>query len=786
MVSAKAASSISASHDANALMEAMLSVMSDLDLNHVLIDIVTRAARLVGTQHGFIDLVDAKGLSLERNYRIGIFRNFATEETPSNGLATTTGLGAGVTAGVGVSGTVWQTGKPLLIPDYNTWVNRLSNVSQNTVYGVMAVPVRSREGTTVGVLGVAHITPEQTFTQTQVEFLSRFAQLAAVAIDNARLYNAAQREIEERKRAEIDLEHTLASLELIVAERTRELSAVLNATQVVNANLGLDVLLDAVLEQLNGLISFDSAVIRTLEGENNLHLLAYTSLTPPEQRFNNWPVAEHHLHLVEVIRGRKPVIVPDVMADDAYALAHRQRFQAQYGYVPETIRSWLGVPLLAHGRVLGLLIAQSSKPNHFTPDHARIALAFANQAAIAIENARLFQAEQERRAEAERRQQIASVLSNMLRILNSSQAIDVILQFVLRQAEQWLGSSAGVIFRLDPHNNQLALQSAYGLDDNAPNSLGIDLRSNTLEPLLHNNKPIAIASLARSPFFRNPDPVKAARLKSLKARFHSALIVPLAVREELYGTVVLFYDQQHSFPNEYLDLAAYMCDQLALAIENARLRERAVRNAASAERSRLARELHDSVSQALFAMVLMMRTAREMLNRDPKCAAMPIDEAVTLADGALTEMRALIFELRPESLEQEGLIGAFRKQVNALTARHKIDVQTHFGLEEPALSLDAKEALYRIGLEAIQNTIKHASATRVEVHLITSDSGVMVEVTDNGDGFNPDREFPGHLGLQSMRERAELHGGTVEISSSPGAGTTVRARLPLLMELDAE
>jgi len=131
-------------------------------------------------------------------------------------------------------------------------------------------------------------------------------------------------------------------------------------------------------------------------------------------------------------------------------------------------------------------------------------------------------------------------------------------------------------------------------------------------------------------------------------------------------------------------------------------------------------------------------------------------------------------------LAQEGLCGAFRKQASALTARHKIDVQTHFGLDEPDLTLEAKEALYRIGLEAIQNTIKHAGASKVELRLFCDDAYATLEVADNGEGFNPDRDFPGHLGLQSMRERAELHGGVFEIVSEYGTGTTVRARLPLI------
>jgi len=754
-----------ASPDANVLMEAMLSITGDLDLNHVLTDIVTRAATLVGTHHGFIDLFTGQGITLERSYRIGIFRDFNQAE---------------LKAGVGVSGTVWQTGRPLFIPDYNTWNNRLSKVSQNAVYAVIAVPVRARDGAVIGVLGMAHVTPEHSFTSTQVELLSRFAQLAAVAIDNARLYLAAQHEIEERKRAEIAREQVLQLLEQRVAERTQELSILLDATQVINRNLSLPEVLSAILDQLKRLIGFDSASIRAYEPPDHLRLLAYSGPTPPEQRQTDWPFDPSHIHVVEVIEQQHPVIISDLLSEGAHAKAQRQRFMQQYGYIPEHIRCWLGVPLIAHGRVVGILIVQSSQANYFTQTHAQMTLALANQATISIENARLFENEQARRADAERRQQVSSIMSNVVRILNSDQSLDATLRFVLQQAEQLLNIPASAVFRLDVPSNQLMLQCAHGLADLDKGALAINLRSNALDAFLHEGNPIVITQLAKTPYFRANDPKKRTRLQALKTQFQSAIIVPLRVRADLYGAIILFYDARREFSTEYLALAEYMADQLALSIENARLREASARNAASAERSRLARELHDSVSQALFAMLLMMRTARELLHRDPSKALMPIDESLTLADGALTEMRALIFELRPESLAQEGLCGAFRKQASALTARHKIDVQTHFGLDEPDLTLEAKEALYRIGLEAIQNTIKHAGASKVELRLFCDDAYATLEVADNGEGFNPDRDFPGHLGLQSMRERAELHGGVFEIVSEYGTGTTVRARLPLI------
>jgi signal transduction histidine kinase len=144
-------------------------------------------------------------------------------------------------------------------------------------------------------------------------------------------------------------------------------------------------------------------------------------------------------------------------------------------------------------------------------------------------------------------------------------------------------------------------------------------------------------------------------------------------------------------------------------------------------------------------------------------------------------MRALIFELRPESLEREGLASALHKQADAARARHGIAVHVDV-LEEPEVSLAAEEALYRITQEALQNVAKHARAQSVELALEQNGSEVILRIRDDGRGFDAQRSFPGHLGLHSMRERMAGVGGVLRIESSPGRGTAVEARLTLCTE----
>jgi signal transduction histidine kinase len=139
-------------------------------------------------------------------------------------------------------------------------------------------------------------------------------------------------------------------------------------------------------------------------------------------------------------------------------------------------------------------------------------------------------------------------------------------------------------------------------------------------------------------------------------------------------------------------------------------------------------------------------------------------------------MRALIFELRPESLETEGLTTALKQQAAALRARHELPVRTTL-CEEPDLPLETKEALYRIAQEALHNTVKHARASRAELKLECDARGIALEVSDDGVGFDPGGDFSGHLGLKSMRERAVRLGGTLEVESIPGEGTSIRVRI---------
>ena len=266
-------------------------------------------------------------------------------------------------------------------------------------------------------------------------------------------------------------------------------------------------------------------------------------------------------------------------------------------------------------------------------------------------------------------------------------------------------------------------------------------------------------------------------LRTTASYFRSWLGVPLMQKDEVIGVLALVHQVPNHYTPRHAALAMAIANQAAVAIENARLYERAQQVAVLEERQRLARELHDSVAQILFSIRLSASTARALLERDPTRVGQRVDQILSLAEMGTAEMRALLFELRPESLAMEGLVAALTKQAAALQARHGITVEATL-CDEPDVPLETKEALYRIAQEALHNTVKHARAGRVELRLACDGTGIRLEVRDDGVGFDPSGSFPGHLGQRSMRERAGRLGGTFDLDTAPGGGTAIHVTIP--------
>jgi signal transduction histidine kinase len=203
------------------------------------------------------------------------------------------------------------------------------------------------------------------------------------------------------------------------------------------------------------------------------------------------------------------------------------------------------------------------------------------------------------------------------------------------------------------------------------------------------------------------------------------------------------------------------------------LRRQAAELAAGEERSHLARELHDSVTQALFSMTLLTRTIEILLDRDLDAARQQLVVLRDLQREALAEMRALIFELRPGNLQQDGLIHALRTHSAALQGRIGLPIVVNGEELADRLPIEIEEVLYRIAQEALHNVVKHAAARQVRLELIPDGADVRLRIVDDGRGFDPTAVRDGHLGLTGMRARAEKIDAEFDVRSRPGEGTTI-------------
>jgi signal transduction histidine kinase len=257
----------------------------------------------------------------------------------------------------------------------------------------------------------------------------------------------------------------------------------------------------------------------------------------------------------------------------------------------------------------------------------------------------------------------------------------------------------------------------------------------------------------------------------------SELAVPMTLGDRLIGVLVVQSTEAGRFSETDSWVMSTLADLLSVAIQNTDLYAQAQEGAAYEERNRLARELHDSVSQALYGIALGTKTARALLDRDPSRLKDPLDYILQLADAGLMEMRALIFDLRKDSLQEEGLLAALTRQTDSVGARYGITVEKDF-CDEPVLPLATKEAIYWVAREALHNIVKHAKASRIDLKLDSDKKLLWLEIRDDGLGFDPASDFKGHMGLGNMRERAARLGGSLEIESTPGAGTLVRVTVP--------
>ncbi|MFD9466169.1 GAF domain-containing sensor histidine kinase [Streptomyces sp. NPDC060027] len=238
-------------------------------------------------------------------------------------------------------------------------------------------------------------------------------------------------------------------------------------------------------------------------------------------------------------------------------------------------------------------------------------------------------------------------------------------------------------------------------------------------------------------------------------------------------------DGRCGFTEDDEELLTILAQHAAIALTNARLYERSRELTIAEERSRLAHELHDAVSQKLFSLRLTAQAAATLVDRDPSRAKGELQQVAALAAEATEELRAAVVELRPAALDEDGLVATLRTQIQVLDRAHSARV-TFSSNGARALPASQEEAMLRVAQEALHNALRHSGAARVTVTLERRGPGAVLRVTDDGSGFEPTaiRSAGRHLGLVSMRDRSSGVGGTLTVESAPGKGTMIEMEVP--------
>ncbi len=292
------------------------------------------------------------------------------------------------------------------------------------------------------------------------------------------------------------------------------------------------------------------------------------------------------------------------------------------------------------------------------------------------------------------------------------------------------------------------------------------------------------AMLSETQPYRSPDIREDPRFQwwpDAHPRMSSFLGVPVVSKEKV---IAAFYLTDKMGAKEFSQADQQTIEMLAahaaVAIENARLYERSRELSVIEERNRLARDLHDSVTQTLFSMSLTAEAAVAAIGSDPQAAKDQIENLRELARAAVLEMRSLIFELRPAELESDGLLPTLQKHIDVVrrTTRREIELRED-GYERQSTAVEKE--LFRIAQEALNNAIKHSQAGRIEIELTLREGRLKLVVSDDGVGFDPsDQQIRSRrLGITAMEERAEQIGGELRIESTAGRGTRVVLEAPV-------
>jgi signal transduction histidine kinase len=539
------------------------------------------------------------------------------------------------------------------------------------------------------------------------------------------------------------------------------LRVLVEAGIALSSELSLDVLLQQLVETAAQLTGAQYAALGVIDqtGTNLERFLTTGIDEETHAAIGDLPRGRGILGVL--IRDAKPLRLDD-LGDDARSVG----FPAHH----PPMQSFLGVPILLRGVAYGnLYLTEKEGGGSFTEEDEELTQLLAAQAAVAIENTRLYETSTRWLRHLESLNEIGDALGSELQL-------EPLLDLVAQRLRTLINARLVLIALPESGRQSLRVAAADGEGSDAYGLIGIALEvgGSKTGRVLQRGRSERVDSVLDDPEMDQ----QAARRMGVR----SALYVPLVVDGRPIGVVVAHdkLEATSSFTDEDVRLTESLAMRAATAVElSQRVSRDAVRRVVEGqelERARLARELHDETGQALTSILLGLKSLEDSADGERRAAVAELRELVV---STLQDVRRLAVELRPAALDDFGLVPAIERLRDSVEEQSELSVDIQSELGDERLPAEAETALYRIAQEAFTNVQKHAGAHRVAVKLSRRDDAVTLVVHDDGKGFDQADIRDGSLGLVGMRERVALLGGRLSIESSEGAGTMLRAEVPV-------
>ncbi len=424
------------------------------------------------------------------------------------------------------------------------------------------------------------------------------------------------------------------------------------------------------------------------------------------------------------------------------------------------MRTFLGVPILVRGTAFGDIYL-GDKPERFTDEDEEALTVLAAQAGVAIENARLY-------AEARRDERMLDAFREIAISILSGAGSDEALELVARHTMELVDADLATVAALDPVG-RLALRVAEGQHADELRGATFPPKGSISGEAIRTGRAILVPDAARDP--RAYQPV--VRMGDMGPM----ILVPLAERERAFGTLnAVRVRGRQPFTQEDVDLLQRFADLAAIALEYARAQREAQRVAILEDRERIAKELHDGVIQSLFAVGMGLQ-GTALMSADAE-QAQRIESAVAELDRVIRDLRNYIFGLRPGILADRQLDQALRQTAQEFETRSGVVTVVEIDESVAAELASSAADVIQVAREALSNVGRHAAATTCRLSLRRDGDAAVLEVDDDGRGFDPAGSRRGD-GLSNLEQRAEALGGKAFIESAPAQGTTVRLLIPL-------